>query len=1674
MKQKFLKIVTIVMIIATLTLADFILLGVDVVSYAANAVNSDKSTNHKNIEFMAYFKDGEGNKVSDLDTVINNNNLKLYFQISVKKEGYFNGSITLGKSNFKFNSKELGSEISNINDNTITLNQINAGDTKEVEVKIDVAKDDNFDLSSIDLNSEILINGTYRDSTQKDIKISSTKNVKLNLTSPYDNNTKGILTQEVITNKVLNYNGEQRRVIQIQINSGLEGNLFPVKSSSLKITTPEISDKYPEKVLVNSIDNMISNGKRISENDYKYNKENGLVDINIQNVPDDNKVKWLKTGEDVITLTYIYEGTEEIKKQASKVDLEVSLYDKNNTIIKDSNHIELDNEEKDSVITVDVKQSEDSIYKGKLYAGISRDITYNTYVKVNLDNVADSIEVIEGKETIEGQGASYDFDSVYKSTQIKMSELQNILGQDGIITILNAESGTQIASISKDSEVDEHGYVNIVYSNDVRKIEIRASKPKKVGKIEIRSTKTINKIDVDLVRSSSNLKYSVSGKYVVNNNEIKLNEIVSTVELKDTETSAKLEINKSDLSAMTTNENVEFRVILQSKNEKDELFRNPIIRIELPEKVQNIDINSVNLIYEDELQIVSKSLNGNIIEIVLNGEQTKYKEEAFDGAILIVNANLATSKKVTSSVEQVKLTYTNENVKNYKDGTDIGQEQKDINIISHVGIITINKISDYGVEVINNEGNNVAKLKIDDEVRNTEIRSEIINNIGTTINNVNILGTFPTKDSVKDVNNIETKVTDVFNVQGIDESRVKIYYSNNADATVDLEDSKNLWSNSIDDPSNVKKYLVVIDKMEMYEELDLSYHLEIPSGLEYNKIAKQSYDIYFTNAETGIRETLNLGDLTLETGKGPVVDTTLKAYIGNKEANNVKEGDIVTYSVTVTNTGSEDAKDIKAVGKIPENTAYVKANEMEYEMSDEEIEFTPFSINQDIQNIGFDVQNLTVGESVTKTYQVKVNDETQGQTISNEISTTYGEVNKKSNEVTSSIDSGDLRLELYSADKDTAVLQNSCLYRYVVVVKNATNKDKKNIRLNVNADDIIDIQEIFYITSDNESIVENENTYVDISDLKAGEEIEVCIVIKSKILTSGEKQKGMISVSAEEKNAVYYSNVEEVIVTPISLQTSMTSTNSDSYVSEGETIEYSIILKNNGKDPISDILVENTLSNKTTFMEVTKNGEVLSEETGYSQEAEQTTGDDIIKLYNTLEADEQAEYKVKVAVDKVPGNTESIEIKDKISVYADGIEINSEEIKHILEPENVDNDDDSGDNNIDDGNNDNNNTDNNGNSDNKNDIYGNDSQNDGNSSDNSNNKDDKNNADDGNTNTSDVVNIEKRKSISGTAWIDENENGTKDSNETLLSNLTVRLLNTKTNKFVTDSENKELVVKTNQDGFYSFDSVRSGGYIVIFEYDTSKYVLTSYEKDGADAKNVSKAINKTVSIEGTEKTVGASEIIKVNENNISNVNIGLQNAKNFDLKLDKYISKVVIQNSKGTSTKEYTDTTFAKSEIDAKLLNGTTAVVEYTIKVTNNGDTDAYVKKIADYISKDYKFASDLNKEWYQSGGILYNSSLANEKLKAGESKEVKLVVTKQMTENNTGLINNTAQIVESYNELGLQDTQSNNDKGVADLILSIKTGQVVTVIGLILISIIVIGGVTYMGAIYVLKRRLI
>ena len=256
--------------------------------------------------------------------------------------------------------------------------------------------------------------------------------------------------------------------------------------------------------------------------------------------------------------------------------------------------------------------------------------------------------------------------------------------------------------------------------------------------------------------------------------------------------------------------------------------------------------------------------------------------------------------------------YTNENVTSYAEGEN-GEKLVDISIVPPKDVTAINSIKDLGVETIGQEENEEITLERGKTSKSVEVGFEIINNNPENIENVSILGTFPTKT---EKNNIDMEVSD-----GIDIENAKVYYSENENATKDLQEPENGWTEELNNRKEVKKYLVVLDNIEAQTSITGTYKVEIPENLEYNQIAKEGYEISYTNSTTQADNTIKATTITMQTGVGPKLETTLGAVIGEKDVNEatvIKNGEVIKYKVKVSNTGSEDVEDIKIEAKIPQ------------------------------------------------------------------------------------------------------------------------------------------------------------------------------------------------------------------------------------------------------------------------------------------------------------------------------------------------------------------------------------------------------------------------------------------------------------------------------------------------------------------------------------------------------------------------------------------------------------------------------------------------------------------------------------------------------------------------------------------------------------------------------------
>ena len=1592
MSRKILKVLTVVLLLALLTMPNFIYVGVGLASYA----ESSTATSHQNVEFDAELKEGD----------------ILSLSVNVKREGYFNGEITLENSNFTLDAETTtNTYINKIEGNKIVLNQINAGTNAQIDLKIQPIQSDNFDIGLLNIVSKLNITGIYRDSTQKNINITGTREVEFKYTE--DNTNDNIeSTAKVITNKVIKVSGEDKRVVQLEMNLGLKENNYPIKEIEVNIDVPSINGKYPEVIRKYDFATM----KR-SEGEYKYDEEQSRVTVKFFNEPDENnKVRWIKQGNEKVVFTFIYD---EDAKDATLDDVEyandlingelnvglpavkVTLYDG-----KELNKIEkmtkdVMSEVKEEIVRVNTTNSEDTIHKGKLYAGIDRQYESKTTIAVNLANAENNIDVKESTEN-----------TVFNKTIISKNSFDKIFGENGQITILN-EKSEQLAIIDNNTEVDENENIVISYTGkEPTTLEIKTTTPIKEGNIEFINTKTIkaeNKNFEDISELNTNIEY----EYIRDEKK----ETSSVIKLEETKTEAELLINKDTLSTVVEN-NVEIKSVLKGNNEQYNLFKNPTITFELPEDVEEVTfVNEPHIIYDEELTVKNYDKNGRIVTITLEGEQTEYKNTSVEGAVIVANLNIVLNNKASSKDAKINMTVTN-NEQEVKDA-------KDIKIVAPKDITAINSIKELNIETVGQEEIKTTTLQRGTDAKQLETSIEIINNNENAIENVKIMGVFPTKNKE---NNIDINITEGIQLEG-----ANIYYTENEDATEDIDIVENAWKQEITDGNKVKKFLIIIPTVDKQSSIETSYKFEIPELLEYNQSATEGYNVKYTNSFTKIASEVNATTIKLETGVGPILETKIIPTIAGSEVNSnatVKNGEVIRYRIEVSNVGSETLEDVLVTAKVPDGTTLVTPQE--------NYEYTGASYYKELSNKTYEakIDSIEPGKVRKGEFEVRVNSDTQVDTlIENEAIIKYNDVIKKSVPTKLIVKKGDLRVSVKRITDRKINLYENGTVRYFAIVENISNKKQENVQIKTNLPDNYSVERVSILTGmTTREITDEKRMYVDeslrndhieenieeydvdyndviaIGDLLTGENKVICYDLTINKLQN-EKQP-QFSVYAIKDGEEYRSNLIYDYIKNTDITFSMTSNTDGQYVESGDVIEYTIDINNNSLDRIEGLLFKANIPESLSVKKVSFDDNVIEDLKDLND----------IEIYCDIAAEGKAVIKIETIVDYSVSREKAEAITNTAYIEMNGEKLATAETNHIIK---------------------------------------------------ANHKVNPDSPESPDTPDTPGTQEEGNQIIMGTAWLDKNGDGKKDEDEKTLSGIKVKLLNIETNQLEKDTNGNTIEASTNEKGLYVLDKIKNGKYIVVFDYNKTQYTLTKYKVANVAESINSNAIQNELVIDNKKQLVESTDIIEIKDNNVSNINIGLIELKDFSFSLEKYVSRILVQNSVGTTVKEYTSATVAKAELDAKMVNGTNVIIEYEIKVTNIGEVDGYVRKIVDYMPSDLKFSSELNKDWYQSGTDVYNASLANEKIPAGESRIVKLTLTKSMTENNTGLINNTAEIAESYNELGIKDSKSTSgnkvqgekDYGSADAILSLKTGEetyiaiaavIVAVLGLIVFVIII------------------
>lgn len=1703
MQQKLIKVIA-MLLTTTILYAN----SAAVVSYAADNFLSAKalenqgtSTTNENVEFDVYYDGGKHTVSAD----VNAEDTKLNIALNVKKAGYIKDAVVdFSDTNFKIAKTEESDSIQAVDaeNKKISFNQINNGENVTETINIALDKKDEISEDMFDRDNTIKFTGTYVNAKGEEVAVKKDIVVHTSWTA---STAKAKLDYEITKYIPYSANNVSKLITQGKITSYVENSVLPIKNTNIEVNAPKINNKYPEAVTVvaNSTNatNGDANGDNFSKNNWSYDSTTGKITITVNNNAVNGKIQWAKNTADEFIVTYIYSSDvyEAVKDSVTRVTYDASssmnLYVKSG-VNKVSAHVDgyEDQTKKIGDIVEFTSNATQSISKGYIYnnknaadenkketeyvAQYTAHVSYADVIDaIVLKQDVDQFVTANGSEqstTVGGVNYAYN-----KTLAISKQEFDKVFGENGEITILN-EAGTTLATINKDTEVKDNKIVVNLVPFNTNSITIKTSKPQAEGNVIFEITKALAKnieYSTSQLKSFTQIKTQVTGTAKNSDIDIVSTESTKNVDLTEPIQKASITTSNNRLSTIVKNENVEIKVTLENDSADDTMYTNPKIKITFSENIETINVKDCKVYFDDELEIDEDSImfyeNGDgtkTLELKLKGTQTKYNNVAAKGATVVLTTDITLNTLTPTTNTQITAEITN------GDST-VTNVATDVKYIAPSGVVTTNSMTGYNgdekIEVINGESQK-ALIPTKEEQKEVTYTMNVINNYENTLDHVVVLGRTPFKDN-KDVStslslgsNITMPLASGITVTGVDASKVTIYYSENGEATTDLSNSQNGWTTSVTDYTKIKSYMIVLNEdyaMNGGDTFTFTYKATLPANLDYDQEVYENYGVFFNNNKTSgtITDKAIATKIGFTTGSIAKLDAKLISTIG--EGASVKSGEILEYELTINNTGVVDAENTTVEIKLPPELSFIPQDgddytykvpeDEEYDESryeellnlpeNEVIDLTKYEnliseLQQyedndvDSEVLKINLGKITANSTLKKTLKFRAQSD---ETKKVELKATVGYsdmISVETNTVSNIIEKVYFDTQIGSKYKSLKegetysfqIALRSSQYNYELENESVDNS-RKNTVVTITLPDELEYDSI-KLTRFNEDTFEEDDITSTANVKVSGRKVTVkvgdvdgergkTLIINTKVgKLANEVYKKEVTITSNIKaDNTETENIDDISVTINKPGINVAQTANiptGTTISAGENFAYTFTIQNLSDIYLNDVEFTDALPTEVTF----KYLEIVYED-GTIDSSFDINSDGSINTKFYLSAGQKVTINVHVVANSIDNDTE---ISNKAKFKNEDIgEVETNSVSHIVKhfektDVNVDPDD---------------------------------------------------------------TNKETRKVI-GTVWVDANKDGVKDANEQRVSGVKVLLLNNNTSNIAMDSNNEQCITTTGTDGSYMFNNVPQGKYSVIFFYDSANYSPTTYKKSGVSDEQNSDAIDKTVNYEGKDQIAAVTEEIVLADKNQFNIDLGIVEDAKFDLKLDKVVQAITVNNGKNTKEHVY-NSKLAKLDFESKYANTSSMVVEYKFTITNDGGIAGYVKKLADYLPEELKFNSELNKDWYEGkDGVIYNASLANTIINPGESKEVTLILTKNMNgDDDFGLINNSAEIYETSNDYGALDIDSTpgnkatneDDYSTANVLTSVKTGDVVIYTTLI-ITIITIVGV----GIYMIKKKVL
>ena len=1532
-----------------------------------NTNGTSTETTGEEIDFLANIS-GSNNVVADVtqELVVN-------FKIHVKKSGYLkdvhidlsDGNYVISRTVDEINEKAKLENpnisktklIKAINGNVIYLNEIDEGDTLEINIPIKYNKAEMAVADDYNKESKAVLKGTYVNSRVKGREIEETVTQRIQ----WKANAESTINQKLV--RYLKYN--ERTIVSFEITEGIKENKIPAMKKEINITVPKLNGELPAHV--------IATGENAEQ---QYN--DGILTITKESKPNEQG-RYNYETEDKYTVTYIYNNQTESAVIETMGEVKTTtIAGTELTAQTEKNQYEV-NAEVGSIVGLQVGIPQE-INKGYMYTNLNRkenklDTNYNEVYRINIGyaELTDKIKVTEDRTTLNDENGNVlaDINNEIKTKKVSVAkdELTTTLGEEGRIIVRN-ENEEVIGELNKD--VQE---LNI----EANKLTFETSKPVKEGDIRINLEKQILG-DADLIKETLKQIKELSSDVIVSgyneDREISKSTIKGTIGLTNPSSKGSVETNIDTLSTVTKNENVVFNIVLDRTDIGDALYTNPVVRITLPSQITNIEVTSAKVVYDEELNAEDIQVNGNEIIIQLQGTQTQYNTlETTKGTLIRVVTNLGLDYLLPSSIENVKVELYNEATE------ELNTVEKQVKIVAPNDFIRTHEITinDESRQAIDNDVDTI-KIKANESAKTMQVSGQVINNLGYTAEGFSILGRLPFEGNKtiggQDLGStINASLASPIEVEGLEGAIV--YYSSNGEET--LEGSN--WT--IEPISNAKSFKIKSNAgLNDKQLVRFKYSVTIPENLEYEKVGKFNYGIYYNN-DTQNEKTTNLIEaktLGFETGMESSLKMSVKALDTNEgyeipEDGDVREGQYITYRITVLNTGTQDIDEAIITAVLPDGITLIKP---ETNTENKILNYKESSSRILMQGI----RDLKGNTSETYEFTSKIDDVlprdgsnrilTAGFVLSsekiegNQINKTYSLKNT----------SGYVGIKLTS-DALSPVDGNEEV-NYIATVKNSNYDDKTNANVKIKLP-----QNVIYknINEEFKNSVkydeENNELMIGLGTLKGKDEKEIKINTINQNYDIQNLETNA-EFSCDGLDGVIKSNPVQYYVEPSSAVINAVQTVSSNNIKDNEEIEFYTDIINNGTvDRVIEFNDDLPKELDAVEYKVIIGGKKV--DSGKSNN---------IKQKITLPVNGSCRVIIK-AEPYFLENEESVLIKNEpIILNGDGaiIKLNPTELT----------------------------------------IY--------------------------NSNIA-GNNLEENKqmSISGNIWLDANKNGVKDVNENVFKDMSLKLYDINYNQMVKDENNEDIIQFTNEYGGYKFDNVKPGNYSVVAFYNNIEYEITEYKLSETDESVNSKFA--TASLDNNE--VAATDSIIIDNSSVIDLNLGLVQKNIFNMGISQKVAKISITDKSNNIRTIEADANDVDVELNDSEMEQSIVIIEYDIEVTNYGNVDGEVKQIVNHMPKGMIFNSELNPDWYLAqDGNLYSNSLRDINILPGDSQNLKLVLTKDATNGNIGIIRGRSEIEDQINEKGIEPISAllpNYENTIAsNIVIKQKSSvRVIVVIGL-------------------------